>query len=73
MNRLFNYLMFLPFQIVWKMVIGLTRVPGAKPLEILFVIIFIVIVYASAVTKEYNITLISGSILGFYLMMKGWK
>jgi hypothetical protein len=65
--------MFLPFQVLWKMIIGITKLPTSKPIEILTALIFLVIFYAGMVTQNYNIGLISGGLLGIYLIIKGRK
>jgi hypothetical protein len=63
--------MFLPFQILLKMIIGLTKLPRAKPIEILLFLISLVVFYAGMATQNYNIGLISGLILGFQLFIRG--
>lgn len=71
MNKLLNDLILLPFQILWKMVIGVSKLPGAEPIEILLFLVLLVIFYASMATYEYKIGLGSGALLGIYLLIRG--
>lgn len=71
MNKLLNGLMLLPFQILWKMAIGVSKLPGAEPIEILLFLVLLVIFYASMATYEYRIGLGSGVLLGIYLLVRG--
>ena len=73
MSKLLNWLMVLPFRVLWKMLIGITKLPMSKPSEILMVLIFLVVFYAAIVTQNYDIGLIVGGLLGFYLIIKGRK
>jgi len=72
-SKLLNWLMVLPFQVLWKMLIGITKLPMSKPSEILIVLIFLVVFYTAIVTQNYDIGLIVGGLLGFYLIIKGRK
>jgi len=73
LSKLLNWLMVLPFQVLWKMVIGVTKLPMAKPTEILIVLILLVVFYAGMATQNYNGGLIAGGLLGLYLIIKGRK
>ena len=73
MSKLLNWLMVLPFQLIWRMVIGITKLPTSEPIEILTVLIFLVVSYAGIATKNYTIGLIVGGLLGVYLLIKGRK
>ena len=63
--------MLLPFQLLWKMVIGVSKLPGAEPIEILLFLVLLVIFYASMATYEYKIGFGSGLLLGIYLSVRG--
>ncbi len=73
MSKLLNWLMVLPFQVLWKMVIGITKLPTSKPTEILIVLISLVVFYAGMATQNYNIGWFVGINLGLYLIIKGRK
>jgi hypothetical protein len=71
LNKLLNDLVLLPFQILWKIVLGISKLPGAKPIEILLFLVLLVIFYASMTNYEYRIGLGSGVLLGIYLLIRG--
>ena len=56
-----------------RMIIGIIKIPFSSPIEILFVMIMMVILYASIATMEFKISLVSGCLLSFYLYIKGRK
>ena len=53
------------------MAIGVSKLPGAEPIEILLFLVLLVIFYASMATYEYRIGLGSGVLLGIYLLIRG--
>lgn len=53
------------------MILGIIKLPAAHPVEILTCIVMLVVFYASFVTQEFNIAMVSGGLLGSFLFFKG--
>jgi hypothetical protein len=66
-----NKLLNLSFQILWKMTVGLIRLPVSNPVEILIFLVCMVILYLSIAAYNYNLGLIASITILTYLLNKG--